>query len=57
MRWIQDFAMKPTAPVDDAAMTAQINTNSVREMARIKGIVEGAKAATARRGRWVRNSA
>jgi len=51
MRWVQDFAMKPTAPIDDAGMTAQINANTVREMARIKRIIEGAKAATARRGR------
>lgn len=28
MTWIQDFAMKPTAPVDDAQMTARINANS-----------------------------
>jgi ribosome-associated toxin RatA of RatAB toxin-antitoxin module len=48
MRWIQDFAMKPTAPVDDEQMTAQINRNSVNEMARIKQIVENAKAATAK---------
>jgi ribosome-associated toxin RatA of RatAB toxin-antitoxin module len=53
MRWVQDFAMKPAAPVDDAGMTAQINANTVREMARIKRIIEGAKAATARRGRRI----
>jgi ribosome-associated toxin RatA of RatAB toxin-antitoxin module len=53
MRWVQDFAMKPTAPIDDAGMTAQINANTVREMARIKQIIEGAKAATARRGRRI----
>jgi ribosome-associated toxin RatA of RatAB toxin-antitoxin module len=53
MRWVQDFAMKPTAPIDDAGMTAQINANTVREMARIKRIIEGAKAATARRGRRI----
>lgn len=28
MTWVQDFAMRPTAPVDDAAMTERINTNS-----------------------------
>jgi ribosome-associated toxin RatA of RatAB toxin-antitoxin module len=56
MRWIQDFQMRPTAPVDDAGMTAQINANTVREMARIKRIIEGAKAATARRGRRIRAS-
>jgi len=40
MRWIQDFAMKPTAPVDDAAMTAHINRNSVIQMERIREQVE-----------------
>jgi aromatase len=42
MRWIQHFHMKPTAPVDDAGMTARINRNSVREMGRIKHLVERA---------------
>jgi aromatase len=40
MRWIQDFAMKPTAPVDDAGMTAHINRNSVIQMERIREQVE-----------------
>ncbi|UNO40778.1 SRPBCC family protein [Streptomyces sp. MST-110588] len=40
MRWRQEFAMKPDAPLDDAAMTARINRNSVREMGRIKSLVE-----------------
>lgn len=40
MRWLQDFAMKPTAPVDDAGMTAHINRNSVVQMARIRDQVE-----------------
>jgi aromatase len=42
MRWIQDFAMKPEAPVDDAAMAAHINKNSVVQMTRIKHLVEEA---------------
>ena len=42
MRWIQDFAMKPYAPLDDAGMTARININSAVQQARIKGIVESA---------------
>jgi ribosome-associated toxin RatA of RatAB toxin-antitoxin module len=50
MRWVQDFAMKATAPIDDAAMTERINANTIREMARIKTIVETARAATARLG-------
>ncbi|MCS7476928.1 SRPBCC family protein [Umezawaea endophytica] len=40
MRWVQDFAMKPTAPVDDAAMTRRINDNSRTQMALIKRKVE-----------------
>ncbi|AHH97479.1 SRPBCC family protein [Kutzneria viridogrisea] len=28
MRWVQDFAMRPDAPLDDAAMTDRINKNS-----------------------------
>jgi aromatase len=40
MRWLQDFAMKPTAPVDDAGMTDHINRNSVIQMERIREQVE-----------------
>lgn len=40
MRWIQDFAMKPTAPVDDAAMTTRINHNSRVQMELIREKVE-----------------
>lgn len=40
MRWVQDFAMKPTAPVDDAGMTERINSNSVIQMERIRTQVE-----------------
>ncbi|MEY9966771.1 aromatase [Streptacidiphilus sp. MAP12-16] len=40
MRWIQDFAMKPTAPVDDAKMTDHINRNSRIQMERIRDQVE-----------------
>ncbi len=42
MRWIQDFAMKPTAPVDDVGMTERINRNSKIQMDRIKALVERA---------------
>ncbi|PGH48351.1 hypothetical protein CRI70_23550 [Streptomyces sp. Ru87] len=44
MRWRQDFAMKPTAPLDDAAMAQRINTNSAIQMARIQALVEQAAA-------------
>ncbi|MDH6135749.1 aromatase [Kitasatospora sp. MAA4] len=40
MRWIQDFAMKPTAPVDDAGMTEHINRNSRIQMELIRAKVE-----------------
>lgn len=40
MRWIQDFAMKPTAPVDDAGMTERINRNSQIQMDLIREKVE-----------------
>lgn len=40
MRWTQDFAMKPTAPLDDAGMTARINRNTPIQMAHIKQVVE-----------------
>jgi aromatase len=40
MRWVQDFAMKPTAPIDDDAMTRRINANSRTQMALIKRKVE-----------------
>lgn len=40
MRWVQDFAMKPDAPVDDAAMTRRINDNSRVQMSLIKEKVE-----------------
>ncbi len=42
MRWRQEFAMRPTAPLDDEAMTDRLNRNTAREMSRIKGIVEAA---------------
>lgn len=44
MRWVQDFHMKPTAPLDDAGMTERINHNSALQQARIKGIVEWVSA-------------
>ncbi len=49
MRWVQDFAMKPDAPVDDAGMTDRINRNSVVQMERIRDQVEK-QAAEAGRG-------
>ncbi|RIV41272.1 SRPBCC family protein [Micromonospora radicis] len=40
MTWVQDFAMKPSAPVDNAGMTERINTNSVVQLAVIKERIE-----------------
>jgi len=51
MRWLQDFAMKPTAPVDDAGMTDHINRNSVIQMERIREQVEQHAATVGSGGR------
>jgi aromatase len=40
MRWTQDFAMKPDAPVDDEWMTDNINRNSRVQMALIRDKIE-----------------
>ena len=40
MRWVQDFQMKPDAPVDDAWMENNINTNTPIQMRAIKEKVE-----------------
>jgi aromatase len=48
MTWVQDFAMKPTAPVDNAGMTERINTNSKVQLAVIKERIERAQAGGAR---------
>ncbi|MBQ0828206.1 SRPBCC family protein [Streptomyces tagetis] len=42
MRWVQDFAMKRDAPVDDAGMTENINRNSRTQMALIRDRIEQA---------------
>ncbi|MEV6101999.1 SRPBCC family protein [Nocardia sp. NPDC051981] len=41
MTWVQDFHMRPGAPIDDAGMTDRINTNSVIQTRLIKEKVEG----------------
>lgn len=40
MRWVQDFRMRPQAPVDTAGMTERINANSPVQMAHIAEQVE-----------------
>lgn len=42
LRWVQDFHMKPQAPVDDDAMTKRINRNSAVQLERIKHLIEQA---------------
>ncbi len=49
MRWVQDFELKPTAPIDDAAMTARLNRNTTAQMSLIKDKVEAAARAGAAR--------
>jgi aromatase len=51
MTWIQDFAMKPTAPVDDQAMTDRINNNSPIQMAAIRSRIEAVAAGNMLAGR------
>jgi aromatase len=51
MRWVQDFAMRPGAPVNDEQMTNRINTNTRREMAVIREKVERVASGGAAPGR------
>ncbi|MCP3787310.1 SRPBCC family protein [Micromonospora sp. A3M-1-15] len=48
MTWVQDFAMKPTAPADNAGMTERINNNSKVQLAVIRERIERAYAGGAR---------
>jgi aromatase len=48
LRWIQDFHLRPQAPIDDAGMAARINKNSVIQLDRIRSVIE--QAALARSG-------
>lgn len=47
LRWVQDFEMKPGAPVDDATMRDRINHNSAIQQERIKRLLESAVAGLA----------
>jgi aromatase len=40
MRWVQEFRMKPQAPVNDTEMEKHINTNTRKQMAIIKERLE-----------------
>jgi aromatase len=44
MRWVQDFHLKPGAPIDDAGMTERMNANTVIQMGLIKQKIEAALA-------------
>lgn len=44
MRWVQDFEMKPVAPINDEQMTQRLNTNTAIQMQLIKEKVEAAAA-------------
>lgn len=50
MRWVQDFEMKPQAPVDDAAMQERLNRNTPVQMKLIKDKIEARARATATAG-------
>jgi aromatase len=39
---VQDFHLKPQAPIDDEAMTNQLNRNTRIQLDRIKELVEKA---------------
>lgn len=40
MRWVQDFRMRPEAPIDTAAMTERINANTAIQMDVIRNKIE-----------------
>ena len=48
MRWVQDFHMKPQAPVDDQGMTDRLNRNTKIQMKLIKDRIEAAARASVR---------
>jgi len=45
MRWVQEFVLRPTAPVNDAGAVAFLNRETTTQMAHIKEVVEAAWAA------------
>lgn len=42
MRWVQEFALKPAAPVDEAGAIDFLNRETKVQMARIKQVIEAA---------------
>ncbi len=47
MRWVQEFVLRPTAPVDDAGAVAFLNKETKAQMAHIKQVIETAAAKAA----------
>jgi aromatase len=47
MTWVQDFAMRPGAPLDDEQMTARLNANTPVQMGVIRQRIEQAARAGA----------
>jgi aromatase len=50
MRWVQDFRMRPEAPLDTEAMTDRIDANTKIQMAVIRDKVEAAAGKPRREG-------
>jgi aromatase len=47
MRWVQDFEMKPDAPIGDDAMADQLNRNTAAQQRRIRQTLEAEAAEAA----------
>lgn len=47
LRWVQEFSMKPSAPVDDRGAEQHLNRQTALEMANIKKVVEATAAEAA----------
>lgn len=47
MRWVQDFEMRPQAPVDDATMLERLNRNTAEQQRLIKEKIEARARAAA----------
>jgi aromatase len=45
MRWVQEFVLRPTAPVNDEGAVAFLNKETTTQMAHIKETIEAAWAA------------
>jgi aromatase len=50
MTWVQDFAMRPEAPVSDEQMTDRLNTNTPVQMEAIRQRIETAARSGAAAG-------